>query len=156
MPAQPAIDSFDRNILKIYQSNTRLPSAEIGARVGLSTAAVQRRIKRLREAGVIRAEIAELDCQILGLGLTAIVHVDLVDESARALSAFRAKVTKHAEIQQCYSVTGTADYILLVIVADVSAYDAFCKACLLHDANVRSFTTHIVLDAVKRSGPLCL
>jgi Lrp/AsnC family transcriptional regulator, leucine-responsive regulatory protein len=149
-----ALDTLDRQILDLYQRDTRVPAESIGARVGLSAAAVQRRLKRLRETGVIVAETASLDCAKLGLGVTAIVQVDLIDESARAAQAFRTKVTAHVEVQQCYGVTGAADYLLVVIVADLAAYDAFCEACLLHDANVRSFTTQIVLDAAQRNGPL--
>lgn len=155
MPSDAALlDSFDRQILALYQRNTRLPGEQIGAQVGLSAAAVQRRLKRMRESGVIQTEVAVLDCQQLGLGVTAIVHVDLVDESAPATRAFRDKVTVRGEVQQCYGVTGTTDYILVVIVPDLAAYDVFCNACLLHDTNVRSFKTHIVLDAVKRAGSL--
>jgi DNA-binding Lrp family transcriptional regulator len=148
------LDTLDRQILALYQRDTRVPSEQIGAQVGLSAAAVQRRLKRLRESGVITAETASLDCRQLGLGVTAIVHVDLVDESARASRAFRDKANARGEVQQCYGVTGEVDYVLVVIVADLAAYEAFCDACLLHDANVRSFTTQIVLDAAKRSGPL--
>ncbi|WP_280154416.1 Lrp/AsnC family transcriptional regulator [Piscinibacter sp. XHJ-5] len=148
------LDAFDRQILDLYQRDTRVPSERMGAQVGLSAAAVQRRLKRLRENGVIVAETASLDCRRLGLGVTAIVQVDLVDESARAAQAFCDKVTARGEVQQCYGVTGAADYVLVVIVSDLEAYDAFCEACLLHDANVRSFTTQIVLDAVRRGGPL--
>ena len=153
-PIAALLDTFDRQILALYQRNTRLPSEQIGAQVGLSAAAVQRRLKRMREAGVIQAEVAVLDCQQLGLGVTAIVHVDLLDESAHATRVFRDKVTARGEVQQCYGVTGAADYVLVVIVADLAAYDVFCQACLLHDANVRSFTTHIVLEAAKRTGAL--
>lgn len=148
------LDALDRQILALYQRNTRVPSEQIGALVGLSAAAVQRRLKRLRETGVIVAETASLDCRQLGLGMTVIVQVDLVDESARAAWAFRDKVSARGEVQQCYGVTGAADYVLVVVVADLAAYEAFCEACLLHDTNVRSFTTQIVLDAAKRGGPL--
>ena len=148
------LDTLDRQILSLYQRDTRVPGEQIGAQVGLSAAAVQRRLKRLRETGVIVAETASLDCRALGLGVTAIVQVDLVDESARATQAFRDKVTACGEVQQCYGVAGGMDYVLVVIVPDLAAYEAFCEACLLHDANVRSFTTQIVLDAAKRGGPL--
>lgn len=154
MTLDEALDSFDRQILALYQRNTRLPSAQIGAQVGLSAAAVQRRLKCMRESGLIQAEVAVLDCQTLGLSVTAIVHVDLLDESSHATRLFRDKVTARGEVQQCYGVTGTTDYILVVIVPDLASYDVFCKACFLHDTNVRSFKTHIVLDAVKRTGPL--
>ena len=148
------LDPLDREILALYQRDTRVPSERIGAQVGLSAAAVQRRLKRLRDTGVVVAETAALDCLKLGLGLTAIVNVDLIDESARAARAFRDKVCARGEVQQCYGVTGAADYVLVVIVTDLQAYDAFCEACLLHDANVRGFTTQVVLDAAKRGGPL--
>lgn len=148
------LDALDRRILDLYQTDTRQPAEHIGARVGLSAAAVQRRLKRLREAGVIVAETAQLDCRALGLGLTAIVHVDLVDESARATHAFRDKLLARPEVQQCYGVAGNVDYVLVVIVADLAAYEAFCADCLLHDANVRSFTTHVVLEAARRGGAL--
>jgi Lrp/AsnC family transcriptional regulator, leucine-responsive regulatory protein len=123
------LDALDRQILSIYQRDT------IGARVGLSAAAVQRRLKRLRETGVIVAEIASLDCRMLGLGVTAIVHVGLVDESARASGAFRSKVMGRGEVQQCYGVAGALDFVLVVIVPDLAACGSFCEACLLHDAN---------------------
>jgi Lrp/AsnC family leucine-responsive transcriptional regulator len=148
------LDNFDRHILDLYQRDTRLPAEQIGVHVGLSAAAVQRRLKRLRETGVILAEAAELDCAHLGLGITAIVQVDLVNESAGATLAFRHKLDARCEVQQCYGVAGAVDYVLIVIVPDLTAYEAFCDECLLHDSNVRSFTTHIVLDAHKRRGPL--
>ncbi|NRF70287.1 Lrp/AsnC family transcriptional regulator [Aquincola sp. S2] len=150
------LDTLDRRILDLYQRDTRVPSERIGAAVGLSAAAVQRRLKRLREAGVIVAETAQLDCRALGLGVTAIVHVDLIDESARAAHAFRDRLVARSEVQQCYGVAGSIDYVLVVIVPDLAAYDAFCADCLLHDANVRSFTTHVVLDAAKRGGGLAV
>jgi Lrp/AsnC family transcriptional regulator, leucine-responsive regulatory protein len=148
------LDALDRQILSIDQRDTRMPGEQIGARVGLSAAAVQRRLKRLRGTGVIVAEIASLDCRMLGLGVTAIVHVGLVDESARASGAFRSKVMGRGEVQQCYGVAGALDFVLVVIVPDLAACGSFCEACLLHDANVRSFTTQIVLDAAKRGGSL--
>lgn len=155
MPATP-LDPLDRRILALYQRDTRLPAEAIGAQVGLSAAAVQRRLKRLREARVIVAEVALLDAQQLGLGVTVIVHVDLLDESARGLKAFRDKVLARAEVQQCYGVTGPADYVLVVVVPDLAGYDAFCQACLLHDPNVRGYESHVVLDAALRGGPLML
>ena len=147
-----ALGTLERRILSIYQRDTRIAADEIGARVGLPAAAVQRHIKRMRENGVITAETATLKRRKLGLGVTAIVHVDLVDESARSIQAFRDKIAVRDDVQQCYGVTGTADYALIVVVTDLAAYDALCNACLLHDTNVRSFTTHIVLDELKRTG----
>lgn len=80
----------------------------------------------------------------------------LVDESARASRAFSDKLAARAEVQQCYGVTGERDFVLIVLVPDLAAYDAFCEACLLHDDNVRSFTTQVVLEAVKRGVGVAL
>jgi DNA-binding Lrp family transcriptional regulator len=148
------LDAFDRRILAQWQRDTRLSGERIGAAVGLSAAAVQRRLARLREAGVIVAETAVLDCAALGLDFTAVVNVDLIDESARAQAAFKDSVCSRPEVQQCYGVAGAFDFVLVVVVRDLRAYDAFCAACLLHDPNVRSFSTQVVLDAVRRAGPL--
>jgi len=150
------VDELDRRILMLYQRDTRQPAETIGTQVGLSAAAVQRRLKRLRETGVIVAEVAQLDARALGLGLTAIVEVDLHDESARGLAAFRDKVLARGEVQQCYGVTGSFEYVLVVVVPDLAGYEAFCEACLLHDPNVRGYTTQIVLEAAQRGGPLQL
>lgn len=146
------LDVFDRKILQIYQLNTSDSAEQIGAQVGLSAAAVQRRLKRLREDRIILAETADLDYARLGLGVTIIVQVDLVDESATATLGFRKKLDNRSEVQQCYGVAGNVDYVLILIVPDLLAYDIFCQECLLHDANVRSFTTQVVLDAHKRRG----
>jgi DNA-binding Lrp family transcriptional regulator len=152
----PTLDALDRRILDLWQRDTRVSGERIGAQVGLSAAAVQRRLVRLREAGVIAGETAQLDCAALGLDFTAIVNVDLIDESARAQRAFTDKVCARPEVQQCYGVAGAYDLVLVVVVPDLPAYDAFCEACLLHDANVRSFSTQVVLDALRRGGPLDL
>ena len=145
----PAPDAFDRRILALYQHDTQVPAAEIGARVGLSAAAVQRRLKRLRETGVIEAETARISPKALGLPVTCVVAVDLRDESTREMTRFKRRMVARAEVQQCYYVTGQADFLLVVIAASMEAYEAFTREALLEDANVKSFMTHVVLDRVK-------
>ena len=148
------LDALDRRILALWQRDTRLSGERIGAEVGLSAAAVQRRLARLRETGVIVAETAVLDCAALGLNFTALVSIDLIDESARAQRAFKEGVGARPEVQQCYGIAGAFDFVLVLVMRDLPAYEAFCEACLLHDPNIRSFSTQVVLEAVRRSGPL--
>jgi DNA-binding Lrp family transcriptional regulator len=145
----PALDTFDLKILSLYQHDTQVPAAEIGARVGLSAAAVQRRLKRLRETGVIEAETARVSPKAVGLPVTCIVAVDLRDESTREMARFKRRMVARAEVQQCYYVTGQADFMLVVIAASLEAYEAFTREALLDDANVKSFTTHVAMDRVK-------
>ena len=143
------IDTFDRRILALYQHDTSRPAAEIGAEVGLSAAAVQRRLKRLREAGVIESEVAILAPNALGLDLTCIVAVDLRDESARELERFKQRMAVHAQVQQCYYVTGEADFMLVVLAESMEAYEAFTREALLADENVQGFKTYVAMERVK-------
>jgi Lrp/AsnC family transcriptional regulator, leucine-responsive regulatory protein len=149
MENETDLDSFDRQILQRYQHDTRLSAETIGGEVGLSAAAVQRRLKRLRESGVIRAEVAQIAGTAVGLPLTCIVGVDLEREGASDIDRFKEKMSRCVHVQQCYYVTGQADFILVVVAADMAAYEAFTRNSLLDDDNVRSFTTHVVLDATK-------
>ena len=110
---------------------------------------MQRRLKRLRELGVIRREVAELDPRKVGLPVTCIVGVDLDREGAEDLARFRKKMLASAEVQQCYYVTGQNDFVLVVLAADMEAYDAFTRRTLLADGNVKSFTTQVTLERVK-------
>jgi len=143
------LDRFDLAILERYQRDTQLPARAIGDAVGLSAAAVQRRLKRLREEGVIERECAVLAPRALGMGVTCIVAVDLDREGNADLERFRRDMARRIEVQQCYYVTGHADFVLIVLAPDMATYDAFTREALMADANVRSFTTQVVLERVK-------
>ena len=145
----PDLDRLDLRILERYQHDTQLPAKTIGEAVGLSTAAVQRRLKRMREAGVIEREVALISPQAVGMAITCIVGVDLEREQAKDLDRFRRKMIGCPEVQQCYYVTGQTDFILIVMAPDMEAYDAFTRRMFLDDSNVRSFTTYVTLDRVK-------
>jgi Lrp/AsnC family leucine-responsive transcriptional regulator len=145
----PALDELDRKILARYQRDARLSAESIGAGVGLSTAAVHRRLKRLREGGVIEAEVAIVAPAAVGLPVTCVVAIDIDREGVAELDAFAARMRDCELVQQCFYVTGTYDFIVVVVAADMAAYEAFTRAYLLSDRNVRSFTTHVVLDRVK-------
>jgi Lrp/AsnC family transcriptional regulator, leucine-responsive regulatory protein len=150
------LDALDRRILARYQSDTRMPAERIGAAVGLSAAAVQRRIKRMRETKVIRHEIADIDPHAVGLPLTVVVHIDLQRETAPLIDAFKAAMQARPEVQQCWYTTGLADFILVVRVADMAAYERFTQDALLSQTNVAKFTSFVVLAEVKSGLGLML
>lgn len=145
----PALDKLDLRILDHVQHNSRLPAETIAAEVGLSAAAVQRRLKRLRETGVIVGEVAQVDPAAVGLPVTCLVGVELERESHQALDRFKARIVQWPQVQQCYYVTGQADFMLVVVCADMAAYEAFTREALLADANVKGFTTSVVMERVK-------
>jgi len=143
------LDALDLKILAVYQGDTREPAHAIGRRVGLSTAAVQRRLKRLRAHRVIEAEVAQLAPATLGLPVTCIVTVELEREDRGALAAFQERICACPEVQQCYYVTGQHDFVLVVLAPDLAEYEAFTRRALLGDANVRAFTTSVALARAK-------
>ncbi|MBC7954512.1 MAG: Lrp/AsnC family transcriptional regulator [Cytophagales bacterium] len=144
-----ALDKLDLKILDRYQRSSRTPAEAIAAEVGLSAAAVQRRLKRLRETGVIQNEAGQIDPAAVGLAVTCLVAVELDRESGNGVDRFRSRVSQYDEVQQCYYVTGQADFMLIVNCKDMAAYEAFTREALLADGNVRSFTTSVVLERVK-------
>jgi Lrp/AsnC family transcriptional regulator, leucine-responsive regulatory protein len=152
-----ALDSFDRHILRLYQSATLNPAQLIGEQVGLSAAAVQRRLKRLRETGVIQAEIAQIDPAAIGLPVTVITHVNIALETRGHIDAFKAQMRKLAQVQQCWYTTGDADFVLVVRVASMEAYEAFTREAFLHDgSNVAKFTSYVVLNEIKSGLSLAI
>jgi Lrp/AsnC family leucine-responsive transcriptional regulator len=154
--ARAQLDQLDLEILTHYQQNTQTPAHSIGKAVGLSAAAVQRRLKNMRESGVIAREAAQLDPAALGLTLTCIVNVQLVSDAASAIARFRKQVASLPEVQQCYYVTGSSDFVLIVVMGDMEDYETFTNGPLLTDANIRKFTTQVVLSRTKVGLDICL
>jgi DNA-binding Lrp family transcriptional regulator len=141
------MDALDGKILALYQHDSRRVAASIGAEVGLSAAAVQRRLKRLRGNGTIAAEIAVLDNVAAGRPITCIVSVTLGSRAAD-IDRFTRRIRGQADVQQCYHVTGSIDFLLIVTAESMEAYRAFVRTSL-ETPQVARYETHVVLDRVK-------
>ena len=148
MPAAD-LDHLDVAILRRLQEDSRTIAESIGVQIGLSAAAVQRRIKRLRETGVIAREVAVVDPQAIGVDMTFVVTVEMERERIEVLDAFRKQVQADAAVQQCYYVTGTADFVLVVNCRDMAEFEAFTRRTFFDNGEVRHFTTSVVMDRVK-------
>tara|TARA_R110002167_G_scaffold98718_7_gene259397 strand:+ start:17323 stop:17820 length:498 start_codon:yes stop_codon:yes gene_type:complete len=145
----PPIDNFDRNILEIVQQSNRTTSDQIAEQVGLSPAAVQRRLKRMREQNLIQADISVVNPKAIGRAVTLIVQVSLERERADLMDAFKKAMKNNKAVQQCYYVTGSSDFILIVTAVDMEDYERFTRDAFFDNANVRSFQTNVVMDRVK-------
>ncbi|KIC17336.1 Lrp/AsnC family transcriptional regulator [Leisingera sp. ANG-Vp] len=145
------MDDKDYDILRLIQSNAQLTAEAISHEVGLSPPAVQKRLKKLRDTGVIEKEIALLSPSKLGREMTVIVQVVLERESRMHLDAFKRKMRQAREVQQCYYTTGEADFILVVIVKDIKEYETFTQEYFFDESNVSRFTSSVVMDRVKVS-----
>ncbi|MGW9330424.1 Lrp/AsnC family transcriptional regulator [Bosea sp. NPDC055594] len=143
------LDSFDIAILRILQRDNTTPQRVIGEAVNLSAPAVQRRIKRLEQAGVIRANVAVIEPAAVGQAITLFVEVELVSETAQDIDAAKREFTAAEAVQQCYYVTGEADFILVVVVPSMAAYEALTRNLFFENNNVRKFRTFVAMDRVK-------
>lgn len=143
------LDSFDLAILDILQRDNTVPQRLIAQEVHLSAPAVQRRIQRLRESGVIRAEVAVLDAAKLGQPLTLVVEVHVHDEHPTRTAGLRQRIEAEPAVQQCYAITGEADYVMIITVASMADYDLLADRLLRGDENVRRFRTSVALGCVK-------
>ena len=144
-----ALDSFDLAILEILQRDNTISQREIALAVHLSAPAVQRRIRRLRESGVIRSEVAVLDASRLGRPLTLTVEVHLHDEHPQRTAGLRARILAEPAIQQCYGITGEADYLLVITASNMAEYEALTERLFSGDDNVRRFRTSVALSCLK-------
>ena len=145
------MDDKDLHILRLVQDNARLTAETISERVGLSPAAVQKRLKKLRETGVIEREIAVLSPKKLDRDLTVIVEVLLERENRQQLEEFKKRMRTAPSVQQCYYTTGEADFLLILTVRDIKEYEAFTQEHFFDASNISRFKTSIVMDRVKTS-----
>ena len=149
MTDDATLDDFDREILRWLQRDARATGEAIGAEIGLSAAAVQRRIQRLRKSGVIVAEVAIVDPVAVGQAMTFVVGVELEHERADMLDAFRRAARADPNVQQCYYVTGAADFVLIVLARDMADFEVFSRRLLFDNSNIRRFTTSVVMSRDK-------
>jgi DNA-binding Lrp family transcriptional regulator len=150
MPPNFAIDDIDRKILRVIQQDARRSSESIGADVGLSASAVQRRVARLREEGVITAEVAIVDPKSVGRSLTMIVDIEVERERPELMAVLKRWIAAEPAIQEAWYVTGDGDFVLVVCMRDVEDYDALMQKLVAENSNVRRFRTRVALGTLKR------
>lgn len=136
------MDATDLKLLALLQTDASLSNQDLAERVHVSPPTCLRRIKRLRDAGLIEREIAVLSADrlaaALGHGLTALVEISLDRQGEEALMAFEARVVQDDAVQQCYRVSPGPDFMLVVHVADMPGYQALAQRLFTSDANVRN------------------
>jgi DNA-binding Lrp family transcriptional regulator len=144
------LDKIDRRILAIVQKDARRPAELIGADVGLSASAVQRRMARMRDERIITAEVAVVDPMSVGHPLTMIVDVEVERERPELLASLKQWIAAQPFIQEAWYVTGAGDYVLIVIARDVDDFEASMQRLIAENANVRRFHTRVALSTLKR------
>ncbi len=143
------LDQFDRQLLKLIQEDAGLTAELLGKQVSLSPSAIQRRLRRMREEGVILRYAAVIDSVKVGRPTFYVVSVQVERERPELLAQFRAWLASQEHVQQAFYVTGEADFVLVVTAPDTERYDELMSSMVSTNPNVKRFTTNVVLSLVK-------
>lgn len=142
------LDATDRRLLDLLQTDASLTNQALAAAAHTSPATALRRVRRLVDAGVIDRQVALLNPDRLGAGLTALVEITLDRQGAEHLDAFEQRVAADDEVQQLWRVSPGPDFVLVVHCADMPGYQALAQRLFTQDANVRNVKAYF---AVKRA-----
>jgi len=145
------LDEFDLKLLAFIQDDARRTSEDLGDAVGLSATAVQRRLKRMRQSGAIKREVAVIDPSALGGRVTLIVSIRLAHGRHDAVDGFKRQMLALPEVQQCYYTMGEADFVLVVTAQSVEEYEEFTRRVFFDNPNIAHFTSVLSMNTVKTS-----
>ncbi len=151
-----SLDAFDLKILRALQDDGRLTNQELADIAGLSASQCSRRRMRLEEEKVIAGYRAELASEALGFGVIAFIQITLATHSPDNAKKFRALVNRIDDIQEAYSLTGDADYVLKAVLRDLKSLAEIVNDVLMPHPSVAHVRSSIVLDRLKESGKLPL
>lgn len=144
------LDPFDRQLLNLVQADAGQTAERLAEQVFLSPSAVQRRLRRLRDQGVIIRDAAIVDPGKVGHPTFFIVSLQIEAERPHLLAQLRAWLAAQEHVQQAFYVTGEADFVLVITAPDTESYDRLMSRLVEANPNVRRFTTNVALSLVKR------
>ncbi|MDG9668629.1 Lrp/AsnC family transcriptional regulator [Hahella sp. CR1] len=144
-----SLDRIDKKILSLLQNDCSQTNLDLAESVGLSPPACLKRVKKLREEGYIQKQVAILDPDAFGACLHMVVEVVMERDRLDLYQQFLKRATAAKEVKQCYQVTGEVDFVLVVTVPNMTAYDKFCNEVLYAEPNMRKFRTLISMQRHK-------
>lgn len=146
----------DVEILKILQRDASKTSTEIAEAVNMSQSPCWRRINRVEKAGIVQRRVALLDRNKLGMELVAFTTVTLSRQGRQQMQEFEDIVSGFEEVVECYTMTGAWDYMLKIIVRNISAYEYFVRNKLLDLPMIGEVHSHIAVTEIKNTTELPL
>ncbi len=145
------MDKIDRDIVRLLEEDARMSFAELGTRVGLSKTPCWQRVRELERRGLIRGYRTELDAESLGLRVHAFVHVTI---NAAQHAEFEAAAANHPAVLQCFTTAGQADYLMHVLVAEISQLDQLLRMEIRRMPGVQKLETTVCMKTIKLRAPL--
>ena len=150
------LDSIDWKILGILQSDARMPNVELARLVGLSPSPCLHRVRILERAGYISRYVTLLDALRVGLKVSVFIQVTLERQIESALERFETAIRSRPEVMECYLMTGDADYLIRVVVADIQVLEEFILKFLTKLPGVGNIKSSFALKQVKYQTALPL
>lgn len=144
------LDKIDLNILKELQLNSKITNIELSKKIGLSAAPTLGRVQKLENSGLIKSYHAKINAKKLGLGLTALIQISLVNQIGKIADKFIEDVLHIDEVIECFQLTGNFDYQLKVMVKDIHTFESFITNKLTKFEGINQIHTSIILSAVKQ------
>jgi Lrp/AsnC family leucine-responsive transcriptional regulator len=142
------LDRIDVAMLQHLQRDGRATTVELSEAVGLSPSPCHRRQRILEDAGIISSYVALLDQERVGLPVNVFVSVELAGQTDEQLAEFETAISACPEVMECYVMTGTSDFLLRVVAADLQSYEAFLRTRLTRIPSVRSIRSAFALKRV--------
>ena len=153
---QIELSALDYKLLKLLQHNADLTTAELADAVGLSQSPCWRRICGLEQNGVIRKKVALLDNEKLGMGVVVFTSINLSSHHGKTLQDFEIQVREFPEVLECYTMTGSMDYMLKIVTRDIHHYEIFVRNHLAQIPNIREMHSNVAITRIKDTTELPL
>jgi DNA-binding Lrp family transcriptional regulator len=150
------LDEADLRILAVLQTDAAIDNQELARRVSLSPAPCLRRVRRLRQDGIIRQIVALVDGERLGMNVEVFAFVALENQRAASGQQFEGLLRRRPEVLECVRLSGVYDYMLRVVVPSIEAYSAFMDKYVLSLSAIRSVNSNFGLGVLKRTTALPL
>ena len=148
------LDTIDWAILGVLQTDASLPVHEVGERVGLSSNACWRRIRRLEDSGIIARRVALLDPEKLGLATTVFVAIRTNRHDPAWLEAFSRGIAEIDEISECHRMAGEVDYLLKIVVRDIAHYDRIYRKLIARIPDIADVSSTFSMEKMKATTAL--
>lgn len=144
------LDRIDRQLLNLVQQDATQTAEQMAQVVALSPSAIQRRLRRLREQGVIVRDVSVVDPAYLGTPTLFLASVRIERDRPEYVAHFRKWIDEQEQVQEAFYVTGDADFVLIVTAPNAESYDALMSRMQTENPNVKRFTTNVTLNTIKR------
>lgn len=150
------LSAQDIQILQALQQDASLSTSELAQRVNLSQSPCWRRINRIEQEGIIERRVAILSREKLGMDVVVFATVNLSAQGRLNLEAFEKEIRNYDEVLECYTMTGSWDYMLKIVTRSVRHYEHFIRETLTLMPFIKEIHSHIAVTEIKNSTALPL